>query len=211
MGLPDVSRETHPFFREKHSYGSTISRSIKELDLTFSDGKNVIVGRNNSGKSNIVAALDAVLSESSPTYHKTQNITEKDFRAWKETVDGEEQTHSADEIFIWCELARRSDEPLNYEEMYGCRKLPRHSEGDDPYNPAPPSDSSQNISLKVTVDISGHKAKLKVSRASFPNSDVGLDLHVEVVLVPHLHFCDVPGAGHVRTIRIGVGHRFESG
>ena len=113
-------------------------RSIKELDLTFSDGKNVIVGRNNSGKSNIVAALDAVLSESSPTYHKTQNITEKDFRAWKETVNGEEQTQSADEIFIWCELARRDDEPLNYEEMYGCRKLPRYSEGEDPYNPVKP-------------------------------------------------------------------------
>ncbi len=113
-------------------------RSIKELDLKFHDGKNVIVGRNNSGKSNIVAALDAVLSESSPTYHKTQNITEKDFHAWKETVDGEEQTQSADEIFIWCELARREDEPLNYEEMYGCRKLPRYSEGDDPYNPGNP-------------------------------------------------------------------------
>ena len=33
-------------------------RSIKDLDLEFTDGKNVIVGRNNSGKSNIVAALD---------------------------------------------------------------------------------------------------------------------------------------------------------
>ena len=113
-------------------------RSIRELDLEFSDGKNVIVGRNNSGKSNIVAALDAVLSESSPTYHKTQNITEKDFRAWKETVDGEQETRSADELFIWCELARRPDEPLNYKEMYGSRKLPRYSEGEDPYNPGKP-------------------------------------------------------------------------
>ncbi len=93
-------------------------RSIKELDLNFSDGKNVLVGRNNSGKSNIVAALDAVLRESSPTYHKTQNITEKDFRAWKEKDDGKQQTKTADEIFIWCELARHKGEQLNYEAMY---------------------------------------------------------------------------------------------
>ena len=56
-------------------------RSIKDLDLEFTDGKNVIVGRNNSGKSNIVAALDAVLNASSPTYKRTQNITGKDFHS----------------------------------------------------------------------------------------------------------------------------------
>jgi predicted ATP-dependent endonuclease of OLD family len=94
-------------------------RSIKELDIEFSDGKNVLVGRNNSGKSNIIAALDAVLSESSPTYHKTQNITEKDFRAWKEVGDdGEKKTKQASEVFIWCELARHDGETLNYEAMY---------------------------------------------------------------------------------------------
>ncbi len=94
-------------------------RSIKELDLNFSDGKNVIVGRNNSGKSNIVAALDAVLMESSPTYPKTQNVMEKDFRAWKEeNEEGKQEVKKADEVFIWCELARHEGEALNYEAMY---------------------------------------------------------------------------------------------
>ena len=74
-------------------------RSIKEIDLRFSEDKNVIVGRNNSGKSNIVAALDAVLSESSPTYHRTQNITESDFHAWKEVdADGKTSLQKEDEL-----------------------------------------------------------------------------------------------------------------
>jgi predicted ATP-dependent endonuclease of OLD family len=76
-------------------------RSIKELDLEFSDGKNVLVGRNNSGKSNIVDALDAVLSESSPTYHKTQNITEKDFRILDESEgNGQKKSKKAEEILF---------------------------------------------------------------------------------------------------------------
>ncbi len=36
-------------------------RSIKELDLRFEKGKNVIIGRNNAGKSNIIKALNIVL------------------------------------------------------------------------------------------------------------------------------------------------------
>jgi predicted ATP-dependent endonuclease of OLD family len=112
-------------------------RSIEELDLTFSDGKNVIVGRNNSGKSNIVDALDAVLNESSPTYHKTQNITEKDFRSWQEQTEDGEVTNTADEIFIWCELARHRDEELNYEAMYDDYSLKVLAEG--PYQQRRPA------------------------------------------------------------------------
>lgn len=93
-------------------------RSIKELDLAFKPGKNVIVGRNNAGKSNIVRALDLVLGESSPTYHKADNITANDFFCWKETVDEQEIIKSANDIFIWCELTREQNEDLNYDEMY---------------------------------------------------------------------------------------------
>ena len=35
-------------------------RSIKDLTLSFNSGKNVIVGKNNSGKSNIIKAIDIV-------------------------------------------------------------------------------------------------------------------------------------------------------
>lgn len=51
-------------------------RSIKDLTLVFQEEKNIIVGRNNSGKSNIIKALDIVLSEGSPTYQKSDNIAE---------------------------------------------------------------------------------------------------------------------------------------
>lgn len=54
-------------------------RSIKELDLIFSKGKNIIVGRNNSGKSNIIRAINIVLGENSPTYYRTDNVTQSDF------------------------------------------------------------------------------------------------------------------------------------
>ncbi|WP_121355722.1 ATP-dependent nuclease [Flavisolibacter nicotianae] len=71
-------------------------RSIQKLDLKFEPGKNVIVGRNNSGKSNILKAIDLVLGEYSPTYSKTENVTENDFHCGK----------TDEPIFIWCELTR---------------------------------------------------------------------------------------------------------
>jgi putative ATP-dependent endonuclease of the OLD family len=92
-------------------------RSLRELDLTFGKGKNVIIGRNNSGKSNIVKGLDLVLGESSPTYAKSENVTINDFFTAR---DAQGELQKAEEIFIWCELTRNQDEPLNYDEMYKC-------------------------------------------------------------------------------------------
>ncbi|MBS1807806.1 MAG: ATP-dependent endonuclease [Acidobacteria bacterium] len=98
-------------------------RSIKELDLTFAKGKNVLVGRNNAGKSNVIKAIDLVLGEYSPTYTKSENITESDFYTWREDDLGHEVVHSANEIFIWCELRRDFHETLNYDEMYKANSL----------------------------------------------------------------------------------------
>lgn len=96
-------------------------RSIQEIDITFSKGKNVIVGRNNAGKSNIVKALDLVLGENSPTYNKSENITDNDFYSWKELdKNGNQVASSSDEIHIWCELSREVGESLNYADMYEC-------------------------------------------------------------------------------------------
>jgi len=95
-------------------------RSIAELDVSFSKGKNVIIGRNNAGKSNIIRAIDLVLGENSPTYAKGENLTEGDFYSWKETADGEVVVQTADHLFIWCQLERGANEPLNYDEMYKC-------------------------------------------------------------------------------------------
>ncbi len=98
-------------------------RSIKELDLTFAKGKNVLVGRNNAGKSNVIKAIDLVLGEYSPTYTKSENVTESDFYAWHEEVLGQAVAQSANDMFIWCELRRDLGEQLNYDEMYKASSL----------------------------------------------------------------------------------------
>lgn len=85
-------------------------RSIKELSVSFDKGKNIIVGKNNAGKSNIIKAIDLILGESSPTWHKSENITANDF------FNGD----TSNPIYIFCELTRDFDESLNYEEIYKC-------------------------------------------------------------------------------------------
>lgn len=92
-------------------------KSIKELDLHFSKGKNIIIGKNNTGKTNIISAINLLLGENSPTYAKSNNITDDDFYSYK-GLDGDINT--SDDIFILCELKRDDDEPLNYDEMYKC-------------------------------------------------------------------------------------------
>jgi len=83
-------------------------RSIKYLDLAFAKGKNVIVGKNNAGKSNIIKAIDLVLGASSPDWEKSDNITETDF------------FKTSSEILIYCELTRESGELLNFDGLYKC-------------------------------------------------------------------------------------------
>jgi putative ATP-dependent endonuclease of the OLD family len=85
-------------------------RSIKELSISFEKGKNIIVGKNNAGKSNIIKAIDLILGESSPTWSKSENITANDF------FNGD----TTKSIYIFCELKRDADEALNYDEIYKC-------------------------------------------------------------------------------------------
>lgn len=93
-------------------------RSIRELDLSFKKGKNIIVGKNNSGKSNIVKAIDLVLGENAPAYYKYENVTMNDFH------NG--QTNQ--EILIWVQLQREADEALNYDEIYKAFGYKFHAE-----------------------------------------------------------------------------------
>jgi len=103
-------------------------RSIREMDIAFSKGKNVIVGRNNAGKSNILHALNIVLGENNPTFAKFENITEADFHTWKQAnSNGKTIEKTEKEIFIWCELERDAQEVLNYDEMYKCFGFYIHS------------------------------------------------------------------------------------
>jgi putative ATP-dependent endonuclease of OLD family len=92
-------------------------RSIKNIDLTFTKGKNVIVGRNNAGKSNIVKALDIILGEKSPTYQNTENITENDFYCTKIIENDAVNYRFENELYIFCELTRDRDQELNFDEI----------------------------------------------------------------------------------------------
>lgn len=96
-------------------------RSIRELDLRFTQGKNVIIGRNNAGKSNIVRALDIVLGESAPAFAKSENLTPADFHC-SISIDEAGKPHEIryDTIHIWCELERAEDEVLNWSEIDRC-------------------------------------------------------------------------------------------
>lgn len=85
-------------------------KSIRELTLDLRKGKNVIVGKNNSGKSNIIKAIDLILGEQSPTYSKSDNITENDF------FNG----NITEPILIFCILQRTKEEQIDYDTIYKC-------------------------------------------------------------------------------------------
>lgn len=96
-------------------------RSIKELDLRLRPGKNVIVGRNNCGKSNIVKALDLVMGENNPDWARSENITLNDFHTFREKdAEGKPVDKIVRDLFIWCEITREDSEALNYDELYKC-------------------------------------------------------------------------------------------
>ena len=96
-------------------------RSIREVDLTFTPGKNVVIGRNNAGKSNIIHALNIVLGETAPAYAKSENIEDSDFYTYRiSDKDGKKIERSENEIFIWCELQREAAESLEFSEIKKC-------------------------------------------------------------------------------------------
>lgn len=83
-------------------------RSIKEEEITFKPGKNVIIGRNNAGKSNIIKAIEVIFSESSPDYSKTDNINIDDFHY-------SNSKKQADEIVIICDIKLNDNEKISIE------------------------------------------------------------------------------------------------
>ncbi|TCW33229.1 putative ATP-dependent endonuclease of OLD family [Thermohydrogenium kirishiense] len=86
-------------------------RSIKSVDIKFEPGKNIIIGRNNCGKSNIIKAIDILLGESAPAWQKNENVTEKDFY----TFNDNNNDIVSDNIFIYGELKRDDREEINYD------------------------------------------------------------------------------------------------
>ena len=81
-------------------------RSIKLLDLKLSPTKNIIIGHNNAGKSNIIRALNIILGEQTPNYKKLENITPRDF------FKGEE-----DRLFIIGEISKKDNSSFKFEDI----------------------------------------------------------------------------------------------
>ncbi|RLI78849.1 hypothetical protein DRP05_06010 [Archaeoglobales archaeon] len=48
-------------------------RSLRDIEVNFNPGINVIVGKNNAGKSNIIRALNSILGERHPSYIRFEN------------------------------------------------------------------------------------------------------------------------------------------
>ncbi|NCB40672.1 MAG: DUF2813 domain-containing protein, partial [Erysipelotrichia bacterium] len=94
-------------------------RSISEIDITFSPGKNIVIGKNNAGKSNILKAIDILLGDYKPDYSKTENITLEDFHNGK--VD--------EPIYIFGELIRNDGEALNFDEIKKSSPFNLHASG----------------------------------------------------------------------------------
>ena len=46
-------------------------RSIKQCDIIFKPGKNILIGKNSSGKSNIITAIDILFGERHPSRFET--------------------------------------------------------------------------------------------------------------------------------------------
>ncbi len=87
-------------------------RSLKQITVRLEKGKNVIVGKNNSGKSNIIKGIEILVGEKFPTY---LNLTDNDFYTYEE-VDfetGELKEVIAEHLYLEAEIAERDfDEAL---------------------------------------------------------------------------------------------------
>lgn len=87
-------------------------RSLNHVTVRLENGKNVIVGKNNSGKSNIIRGMEVLVGEKFPTY---QNITDNDFYTFEELdlETGELREVVAENLYLEAELAGRDfDETL---------------------------------------------------------------------------------------------------
>src|SRR5690554_2476350 len=81
-------------------------RSLSQAVVRFDAGKNVIVGKNNSGKSNIIKAIEILIGEKFPTYVK---FSDNDFFTY-ESVDedtGEVIENIAENLFLEVTLEGR--------------------------------------------------------------------------------------------------------
>jgi putative ATP-dependent endonuclease of OLD family len=87
-------------------------RSLKQVSVRLENGKNIIVGKNNSGKSNIIKGIEILVGEKFPSY---QNFSDNDFYTLEhvDTDTGEFTEIIAENLYLEVELEGRDfDEEL---------------------------------------------------------------------------------------------------
>ncbi len=82
-------------------------RSLKEIKIHFYKGKNVLVGKNNAGKSNILKALNILVGERHPSYIK---FTDNDYYTITEIQEDKTVENVADDIYLEVEIEGRDFE-----------------------------------------------------------------------------------------------------
>lgn len=91
-------------------------KSIKDMSLEFVEGKNIIVGQNNSGKSNIISAINLVIGEKYPP----------------KRFDDKFYYKKSDNFFIILQLSKCNEFDRkylkNYNKKIGIYTLPKESE-----------------------------------------------------------------------------------
>ena len=143
-------------------------RSLKKVSIRLSKGKNVIVGKNNCGKSNIIKAIEILVGEKFPTY---QNITDNDFYTYESVVEetGEIQEVVADNMYLEATLEGRD---FNEELIMSIKKQTAFSKVRSPrdlyYKEG--HDIIVNYDLFQSLDELEKRGEIAVLQ-TFPNSD----------------------------------------
>lgn len=82
-------------------------RSLKEIKIDLYKGKNVLVGKNNAGKSNILKALNILVGKRHPSYLK---FTDNDYYTITEKQKDKTIENVADDIYLEVEIEGRDFE-----------------------------------------------------------------------------------------------------
>ncbi|OPX04462.1 ATP-dependent endonuclease [Geobacillus sp. LEMMY01] len=89
-------------------------RSIKDIHVSFKEGKNILIGKNNAGKSNIIKALDLLLGEKLPS---KSSLDIKDFYAVEREIKGNKKIDYANEMFIAVKLSGKVPDSNTFQEI----------------------------------------------------------------------------------------------
>lgn len=105
-------------------------KSLKSVSFALNEGKNVIVGKNNSGKSNIITSLDILFGSKNPNYIE---FDDSSYHTYKQidTDSGEIAEKVADYFYIHAEL---KGDNINHDEILKIKKKVSFSKIGSPKN-----------------------------------------------------------------------------